>query len=582
MPDTLKADKQDSIKSLSIKWTSFLFKNSTLVDIVLICFLWCLSIILVNPRGEFPLMDDWSYAICVKRLIEEQAFRPLGWTSIPLLAHALWGSLFCAVFGLSFVALRCSTLVMGLIGSIGFYLLLRNVQASRKLAIAGALTIAFNPIYFSMSFSFMSDVPFTALTILASLFYIKSLKQNSAIHACLGTGFAVAGTLCRQLGVFLPITFGVMAIIKKGFSINNLFKVVLPTLICFGSLILLRFYLNVHGWAPIEYNRPYLMLLQLRNPAYFLMDSLLGIDIALLYIGLFLSPLIAATRPAIRDNSPRTHRIAILVFTVFVAANLLGLFYTCKIMPLLSNVIQSYGIGPLLLFDTVFLRSPNGPGLSQWFWLTITLASFLCAGLVLVRLVLITPTFFAKGAWRENAKLCYPAFFILGSLIYFLPTASLYYDRYLLPLFPMVFMAMVPFEKQPTRLASSRFIFGTIVPLILIMAFSVMGTRDYLASQRTRWEALKTLVEKDRVPVTEIDGGFEFNGMCMYNPNYQPLDPDRSWWFTHNNTYMLTCGEVPGYEVFRRYEYPRLLPPGKGNILVLINRDYARNNKISP
>ena len=49
------------------------------------------------------------------------------------------------------------------------YFLLRRLGASRGLAVLGALLLGFNPIYFALSFTFMTDVPFTALVVVSLL-----------------------------------------------------------------------------------------------------------------------------------------------------------------------------------------------------------------------------------------------------------------------------------------------------------------------------------------------------------------------------------------------------------------------------
>ena len=178
------------------------------------------------------------------------------------------------------------------------------------------------------------------------------------------------------------------------------------------------------------------------------------------------------------------------------------------------------------------------------------------------------PSPVCRGAIKQNIE----TYFLLGSVAYFLPLPPSYFDRYLLPLLPMLVAAMVPLEKKGLCFTSRRFMLGTIIPIIMLMSFSVMTTRDYLNWNRTRWEALATLVEKDHVPPTEIDGGFEFNGLYLYTDNF-PFNPSKSWWWVSNDTYIVASGEVPGYDVLRSYEFRRLLPPGKGNICVLIRRD---------
>src|SRR4051794_14968019 len=71
---------------------------SPLADILLIAIVWCASIALVNPFGDFPMNDDWSFAASVKHLIEHGYYDPTDWTSMTLVSHVAWGWLFCLPF----------------------------------------------------------------------------------------------------------------------------------------------------------------------------------------------------------------------------------------------------------------------------------------------------------------------------------------------------------------------------------------------------------------------------------------------------------------------------------------------------
>lgn len=86
--------------------------NRTDFHLLTITFLWGMAVMLVDYQGNFPLNDDWSYGITVKRLVEEGTFDPTAWTSMSLISQTLWGSLFCYLFGFFFEVLRLSTLLL--------------------------------------------------------------------------------------------------------------------------------------------------------------------------------------------------------------------------------------------------------------------------------------------------------------------------------------------------------------------------------------------------------------------------------------------------------------------------------------
>ena len=97
--------------------------------------------------------------------------------------------------------------------------------------------------------------------------------------------------------------------------------------------------------------------------------------------------------------------------------------------------------------------------------------------------------------------------------------------------------------------------------------FATGTTRDYLTWNRVRWEALNRLLQ-DGVNVSDIDGGFEFNGLHLYDPNYRD-SPGKSWWWVRGDTYQIGFGRIPGYEVLTEYQYSNWIPPRTGTLVVL-------------
>ena len=98
------------------------------------------------------------------------------------------------------------------------------------------------------------------------------------------------------------------------------------------------------------------------------------------------------------------------------------------------------------------------------------------------------------------------------------------------------------------------------------MLFSVCSTRDYLAWNRARWTAATDLMAHDHVAPSEMDGGFEFNGFYLFNPDYKS-EGKPSWWWVQKDTYLLSFGPVPGYDIFKEYPYTHWLPPYTGKVL---------------
>ena len=87
------------------------FTNSDTPALLFIGLCWIIAIILVNPIGEFPSVDDWSYVSAVRVLVERGEIKFSDSTATNLISQVFWGAFFALPFGVSYTALRISTLV---------------------------------------------------------------------------------------------------------------------------------------------------------------------------------------------------------------------------------------------------------------------------------------------------------------------------------------------------------------------------------------------------------------------------------------------------------------------------------------
>ena len=100
--------------------------NPDLEPVAVTCVAWVLLAFLIDPRGDFPLNDDWAFGLPVKALVEHGSVRFTEWTCPSLITQMGWGRVFCLPGGFSFTALRLSTLTLGLVALVTQYFLLRG------------------------------------------------------------------------------------------------------------------------------------------------------------------------------------------------------------------------------------------------------------------------------------------------------------------------------------------------------------------------------------------------------------------------------------------------------------------------
>ena len=183
-----------------IKALKYFQEKDILIPLV-ISLLWLLALLGALPFGNFPANDDWAYAKIVKQLLEQNRFFINNWPAMTLLFHILWGALFCKIFGFSFFVLRISMMVLGVTGIYAGYSLFRNLTENRFAIILSLLLLAFNPFYFSLSATFMTEVSFTSIIILAALFFQKFLLSDKYINLAISVVFCVCMILAPLVAV---------------------------------------------------------------------------------------------------------------------------------------------------------------------------------------------------------------------------------------------------------------------------------------------------------------------------------------------------------------------------------------------
>ena len=580
----------------TLSWRSRQLMKTDRMSILLLVLLWLGMSVLVNPLGDFPLNDDWVYARAVRSIVEEGNFTLAGGNAAAnLIAQAFWGALFCLPFGFSFSALRLSTLVLGLLGVLATYGLLREVGAGRLMAFGGALLIALNPIYFGLSNTFMTDVPFFAAATMALYFFIKGLKSDRPLELILGTVFSCLSLFIRQNGMIIPLAFGCAYLCKRKLVKANIVAAFAPTVLCFCLQLLYQNWLEwTHRTSP-NFNLQSKGIIKIITSGnlgtiLYLIDSTL---IALVYIGLFLSPLLVPLFFKKIRASPQSEKrfVLFLMPTILI----LTVFRLSKnrpaIMPLKGNTLMDFGLGPLTLHDGDALINSHSltPAIVTDLWAALTALGVLSAALLIYYSLLAIRQILKKPEKDESVHLARLQLFIVLTIVfYYLPFGiSTYFDRYLLILIPLFLMLVIntsqkaqPNSAQPY--VTQSYINQKLMPIALSLmllygGFTVGVTHDYLALNRIRWQALNTLTTEQKVSPNDIDGGYEFNGWYLYNPkdtyaiNFikDPARPDKSWWYVDKDDYMITFKPLAGYKELQLYQTERWLPFGPRTISVL-------------
>ena len=154
-----------------------------------IILIWILSLFFVNISGEFTLIDDWAYSKSVQDLSEYGVFKIYDRIAITFLSNLLWGSLFTKIFGFSLFVLRISTVIAGGVLIYTFHSWLGLITENRKLQLFCTALLAFNPLFYVLSTTFMTDIFFLMNACISMYFFTAHLKTEKPKTFILGIFF---------------------------------------------------------------------------------------------------------------------------------------------------------------------------------------------------------------------------------------------------------------------------------------------------------------------------------------------------------------------------------------------------------
>ncbi len=546
----------------------------------LLAAVWLTITLLINPRGDFPLNDDWMYGWSVLALLKYGRLELTSWNLAPGFTQAFWGLLFCLPAGFSFDALRLSSQAAGLIGIFLSYCLARECGSGRRLATLGAMTLAVNPLYVNLSNTFMSDVPFLVFALLATVFFVRAIKSDRRSDFVLGNLFALCAIVNRQFGIALSLACSAALVFRDGLTARTVKRALVPPaagLVVIGVYELwLRSQAATHFAYEVE--RLYLKSLLARGPLGLVGNAVGNLVSIFVYVGLFLAPYLVAILPAWWAGLDRGRRIFCAALAA-EAAGLVGLVLYMKqlMMPLADNILCAEGIGPFLL------RGAKTPLASRFFldprlsWLIVTVfgvaaGSVLFAILVSILLNLVyqprKDEEYRRGNWLAVYLLT-----LCGLYVAFIGATGLF-DRYLIFLLPFLIALCADRTRQPHPIAAGRArqagaAAASAVLIVLLGIFSAASMHDYFSWHRIQWRALQHLTAELHVSPLEVDGGREFNGWISTQPEYRDKPPADMMTMGHGDEFAVSLAPLPGYAPVQAFPFHRWMPFGRDCLYLL-------------
>jgi hypothetical protein len=505
--------------------------------LAVIAALFAVGWVLVRGSTDVPVVDDWVYAWSVENLVRTGRLQVLEFSAIYPIAQILWGALFAAVAGFSFGAVRLSIVVLSACGCSAVYLTLRELGCRRASSVIGALALALDPLYFALSFSFMTEVPFVSFSSIALYFYVRSIARGDSKALWVGSCLALCAFLVRPIGIALPLAAlaGTLTTSRRWIELRKSLPAHVAALVVMVVLqVMLPRFLGPLDWAA---NRSEYLEWVLSIPI-----TIYGKwTLELLLIGLFPLSTVFVAFAAGRRRAIAVAGIALvagaLCYAVLDAGwSPLPNWQTWSFQDIAARAMID-GRPPLSSWSQRLLPLVRAAGV-------VTLSSFV----LIVLMGLLRPPRWGQAEYT---------IVLLGlAHVGLIHVLWLYNDRYYITLAPM-------FALLGARALDGRRVTAAVAGAMLMVsaAFAVTGTRDMLAFNQTLATTAREL-EAQGIPAWEVDAGYVLNGWRLYaHPEHLPPGANRRGdvpFVTSRRTTEYSIANVPppGSEIVRTVPLP--------------------------
>ena len=443
------------------------YKNTLFITLVL----FLVAVVVVSPWGNHSVNDDWDFYTSTRFFSNGELTKgPQTDTSFVLqgVLGAVWGQ----VFGLSYASLRALTLALAILSLFGVYAILKRFSVNRQITLLTLLTVAFNPIFFTSSLSYMTEIYFFVFVIWSVYFFDRSISNKKSLDfksALVSAVLASGNILVRQYGIALfAAYFVIMAILYfKGKQISKSLLVA-----WLGPLVVAL--LTLHFWPAIPdansktlFSADPLAINNMLRQAPFL----------LVYIGFFASPLIFLFAKLL-DKKP-------LIGAILGALILTPFIYLKDIFPL-GNVFyieKLYGksnfIHELSLFDNIPFK--------------IALSAGISFALVLL-VILVAKWIAAKNFSLHIRKLSLIIITLSMYAVVFLGVfiAGDFYDRYFINgfLLTIILLGILANNVKTPTFKPGLFAFVTLFSITLLLSI------DFYSSEEIKWNMGRKLQQE--------------------------------------------------------------------------------------
>lgn len=454
-----------------------------------------------DPRGDFPLNDDFQWADAVFRLAAGGGLHFCQWVYASAVTHVLLGALPALLFGPTDWVLRLWNMAWGCAAASGVFLLARRFGAAPAAALAAGCALAGDPLHLVMSASFHMEVTLMVCLLLSAWGFLAHLEGGPLAALAASSAALGLAALTRQTAAAAAPGMALVLLAAGLAGRRRALALALPL----GLLLAAwqAWYRLVHGptWGALTLRPslgPHPLLWGARRVADVLQTA-----------GLLLVPVTAAALPA-AARLPRPARGEALALAA-LALSALDVWAT-RGMPAMTNTLQRAGLGVVTIDGAPFKEAGWWSSPALW---ALAAAAALASSAVMLR-ILWPRAGEADGPRRGRALLAMAAGPVLGTAL-LAPNL----DRHMLAWLPLALLAGAWAAGERGRPALG------LAAALVMGCWSAAGVRDYFAWNRARWEAGRRAVARG-VPPGKVANGFDWDGRLTLEPNMRRLLAERA------------------------------------------------------
>ena len=472
-------------------------RRIVILHLVLIASVMVLTVMVVNPFRSVLLGDDAIYVKAVQRLVTEGKFKLPPGATASLVFQILWAGLFTAPFRFSISAVVLSVLPLAVLGLSAYYGTILEFGHSKTVALMGTLTIVTSPLFIRLLPTFMTDVPFVSLMLIAIYCYVRGIKRNHCKFLIIGSVATTFSLLTRQTGLAIMIGISV-ALIHDQIREHKISWKKFAAALTLPTFVLIAYSWWLYGMNGLTWAQKYVIIVPTRQnieSASFPLHFIRNFTNSIAFTSLLVAPFLLMRRDkivrALVDSFTKWRRVTVIFFSV----------------TLILGLNLALGWGQLSYVPGVLYWM--GLRLLQNVWPAIAILS-----LVFTLTLLLSQ--FERFRWVANPGNSSSAtFFVLlllcvcVVLISILPDAQ-QTDRYLLPLLPLVGLVIL----GETRFRPKKGIAITVMAFSLV--WSAWTTRFWYDVAQVQWNEAERLVASG-VAREDIRGNWAWEGWHFWD-----------------------------------------------------------------